>query len=91
MPTAFAPGRNNPTFQVFPNEYVTGFEILIYNRWGELVHIYEGEAEQFAWGGLLDNGSDAPAGTYAYVMRYTSEFDPGRGVIEQRGGVVLLR
>ena len=91
VPTAFAPGRNNTNFQVFPNDYVTAFEIYIYNRWGELVHTYTGEPEDFAWDGFMENGAPAPVGTYAYIMRYESEVDPGRGKIEQRGGVVLLR
>lgn len=90
-PTAFAPGRNNTTFRVFPNDYVTGFEINIYNRWGELVHTYTGPAEDFAWDGTYADGAPAPVGTYAYIMRYESEVDPSRGTIEQRGGVVLLR
>ena len=67
------------------------FEILIFNRWGEMV--YESTDRTFKWnGGYKGNsGQLLPAGTYAYVVKYKSEYHPEDGVQEKRGGVVLMR
>lgn len=88
-PNAFTPNgdEKNPTFRVFPR-YVTDFEIFIYTRWGEL--IFYADEQDFQWDGRFQ-GELMPVGTYPYVMRYKSLTDPYRGVIEKRGGVLLLR
>ncbi|MFT4537273.1 MAG: gliding motility-associated-like protein, partial [Saprospiraceae bacterium] len=90
-PNAFTPENSdglNDFFFVFPNIYVTNFEIFIYSRQGELV--YRSNDINFRWNGIF-RGSFLQIGTYAYVMRFNSTLSPGRGVIEQHGGVVLLR
>ncbi len=67
-----------------------GFDIFIFNRWGEM--IYHSTERDFRWNGSYNNaGQLAPAGTYTYVVRYKSSYEPERGVQEKRGGVVLLR
>lgn len=48
-------------YNIFPN-----FEILIYSRWGQL--IYEGNNLTPMWDGKTSKGSDAPEGTYFYVL-----------------------
>jgi large repetitive protein len=67
------------------------FQILIFNRWGEMV--YESSNRDFSWnGGYKGNrGQLLPAGTYAYVVRYRSKYFPDKGIQEKRGGVVLLQ
>jgi gliding motility-associated-like protein len=67
------------------------FDIFIFNRWGEMV--YHSTERDFRWNGGYNNnaGQLAPAGTYTYVVRYKSSYEPERGVQEKRGGVVLLR
>ncbi len=89
-PNAFSPNTNdmNEDFFVFPNEYVNGFEILIYSRWGELV--YFSDTQDFRWNGIY-RGSLLPVGTYAYVMKFTSMLQPELGTIEQYGSVTLIR
>jgi gliding motility-associated-like protein len=64
---------------------------VIFNRWGEPV--FESKDKNFKWNGGYNNntGQPLPGGTYAYVLRYVSSFHPDQGVLEQRGGVVLLR
>jgi len=68
-----------------------GFDIFIYNRWGEM--IYHSTQRDFRWNGGYNNnvGQLAPAGTYTYVVRYKSSYEPEKGNQEKRGGVVLLR
>ena len=88
-PNAFSPNGNaqNETFSVFTT-FVTEFEIFIYNRWGELV--YHSTDKNFQWDGSF-GGKPAPIGTYAYVIRFKSEFDRTNRTLEQRGGVSLIR
>jgi gliding motility-associated-like protein len=89
VPTAFSPNgdNNNEVFTVVPL-YVQDFEVFIYNRWGEL--IFYSDSQDFNWDGTV-NGTLSPTGTYAYMMRYRSITDPNRGVLEKRGGVLLIR
>lgn len=92
-PTAFRPGSSNEQtkdFYVFPFFIAEdGFEVFIFNRWGEMV--YQSTDLNFRWNGGYNNGATLPAGTYAYVVKYKSSFRPEDGTKEQRGGVVLVR
>jgi large repetitive protein len=94
-PNAFRPGSSigsNRAFNLFTFFIESeDFQILIFNRWGELV--YESSDLDFAWnGGYKGNkGQILPAGTYAYVVRYRSRYFPDKGIQEKRGGVVLLQ
>jgi gliding motility-associated-like protein len=90
-PNAFTPDSSsglNDTFFVFPNPYVTDFEIFIFSRQGEMV--YQSRNVNFQWDGFY-RGNLLQTGTYAYIMRFKSTLDLERGLIEQHGGVVLLR
>ena len=71
--------------------YDDDFEIFLYNRWGELV--YQSNDKNFRWNGGYNNdaSSPMPSGTYVYVIKFVSEYQPERGIQEKRGGVVLLR
>ncbi len=93
-PNAFRPGSThsiNQEFQVFSFFITDNFEIVIYNRWGEV--IYESKDRYFKWnGGYKGNaGQPLPGETYVYLIRYISSYHPDQGVQELRGGVVLLR
>ncbi len=90
VPNAFRPNSTisgNETWKVFSN-FVTELDVFVYNRWGEL--IYHSNDLDFAWDGTV-NGEPAPGGTYAYLIKYSSEFDRSETVYEQRGGVVIVR
>ncbi len=92
VPNAFAPSSsisNNQVFRAFLELRVDNFEIFIYNRWGELV--FHSTDQDFQWNGLTVRGIEAPTGTYAYTMKYESTLEPELGVVEQQGGVVLVR
>ncbi|MBX2963766.1 MAG: PKD domain-containing protein [Cyclobacteriaceae bacterium] len=94
-PTAFRPGSSvveNSEFGIF-TFFIddTGFEVFIFNRWGEM--IYQSTDRLFRWnGGYKNNPSQLlPAGTYTYVVKYKSAYRPQDGIQEKRGGVVLVR
>ena len=68
------PTRN---FILYANEYIDYVEVYIYNRWGELIFYCDHEnvepAQAFCpWDGQL-NGKFVPNGTYAVVVKLTSE------------------
>jgi large repetitive protein len=92
-PNAFRPGSsvtNNKDFHVLSYFITDDFEVFIFNRWGELV--YQSNDRHFKWnGGYNGSGQPLPGGTYAYIIRYVSVFQPQLGKQEQRGGVALLR
>lgn len=92
-PTAFRPGSNvaeNSSFFIYSFFVATeGFEVFVFNRWGEMV--YQTNQRDFRWNGTNKNGTLLPAGTYTYVVKYRSSFKPELGILEKRGGVVLVR
>ena len=81
--------RNFKLFTFFIDD--TGFEVFIFSRWGEMV--YHTTERDFRWNGGYNNsvGQPLPTGTYTYVVRYRSSYRPEQGILEKRGGVVLLR
>jgi len=85
-PNAFRPGGTNSEFFLF-TRYVDDFEIFIFDRWGAL--LFQSDSKDFRWDGTFD-GALMPAGTYAYVVRYTSQYDPDTP-LEFRSGVALIR
>jgi large repetitive protein len=94
VPNAFRPGSGveiNKTFSIFPT-FVSpeGFQIFIYNRWGEMV--YQSNDLNFRWDGTYKGNKSQllPAGTYTYVIKYSGDLTTA-GQQELRGGVMLLR
>lgn len=90
-PNAFTPQTSpgfNDEFFVYPNDYVSNFEIKIFSRWGEMV--YQSNDIGFRWDGTY-RGKLLKIDTYVYVMRFRSSLMPELGEIVQRGGVALLR
>jgi gliding motility-associated-like protein len=91
-PNAFRPGGNNREFFLY-TFFIDdiGFEIFIFNRWGEM--IYQSNERDFKWNGGHNNNlsNPLPPGTYTYVVKYKSSYRPEKGTQEHRGGVVLLR
>ncbi|HEY4653792.1 MAG TPA: PKD domain-containing protein [Cyclobacteriaceae bacterium] len=92
VPNAFRPkGLNSEFFAYTFFIDDTDFEVLIFSRWGEL--IFQSTDRLFHWNGGYNNSlsKPLPPGTYAYLIKYKSTYQPERGVQEKRGGVVLLR
>jgi len=96
QPKVFAPNAIRPassvaqnrTFQVFANEYVGEFQIIIFNRWGTIV--YQSNDKDFQWDATDLNGVEVPQGLYAYIINFRSTDENGR-TYEQRGGVNVVR
>ena len=87
IPSSFTPNFDgiNDLFTVVA-ENLTGFEMLIYNRWGELV--FQTNALLPGWKGFSDNGYSYPDGIYLY--RVDALGQDGQ-VYHRRGSVTLFR
>lgn len=95
VPNAFTPDGNevNQIFcPVFGSGYSpSGYELLIYNRWGELM--FKTNDLSDGWDGTINNGQIAPDGDYAWkmVLQTNDEtIDPNKTEIFQ-GSVALMR
>ncbi len=93
VPTAFSPngdGENDSFRVVSTADNVSGFSMLIYDRWGALV--FQTTDFHSGWNGQLQ-GRPAPAGTYAWMITY-QEVVPSSAnpvTVKRHGTVVLVR
>ena len=84
IPTAFTPNNDgkNDAFEIIGRQ-IESFELVIYNRWGEVVHTSTDLEE--AWTGNINSGDYfAPDGLYHWVMKvqgYDVDAEEIRGVI----------
>jgi gliding motility-associated-like protein len=85
-PTAFTPNGDNlnDIFNVF-GQFITSFEMKIFNRWGEMM--YATDDLDKGWDGLY-KGTLMPEGTY--VFRASIKDQAGR-TFDRSGTIVLLR
>jgi gliding motility-associated-like protein len=88
IPNAFSPGTgvNN----VFRPEGIyfdfTRYEMIIYNRWGEVV--FESTDYYKGWDGALSGGTFAPIGTYVYTIRFIDSNGQERS---KKGTLTIVR
>jgi gliding motility-associated-like protein len=85
-PSAFTPNGDglNDNFHVY-GQYVSGFRMLVYNRWGELIFVTTNMDQ--GWDGTF-NGKVVPEGTYVFNADLTDLL--GR-TFNRSGSVLLLR
>jgi gliding motility-associated-like protein len=85
-PTAFTPNGDNlnDIFTVF-GQYVVGFEMKIFNRWGEL--LFTTDNIESGWDGRF-RGTEMPEGTYTFIAHVT---DRAGRTFKRSGSVMLLR
>ena len=85
-PRAFTPNGDNlnDIFNVY-GQFIDGFEMSIFNRWGELMYTTTELAE--GWDGTF-KGNPMPEGTYTFIVRILDR--AGRD-IKESGSVLLLR
>jgi gliding motility-associated-like protein len=90
IPEAFTPNGDgaNDLLDVY-STYTSGFEIKIFNRWGEVVFT-SNEPENIKWDGTY-RGAVYPPMMYAYVISYGSKYDPEMPRVVRRGSVLLIR
>lgn len=74
MPNVFSP-NNDGSNDVFYLEGWDGcintFEMAVYNRWG--VKMFESTNVNVVWDGRISNGTEAPEGTYYYILNMTEK------------------
>ena len=79
----------NTTFYVHTDEFVVGIpSFAIYDRWGELIHSYEGgfpNDPAWGWNGYF-NGEQAAQGVYVYII----ELEYGNGETEIFTGSITV-
>jgi gliding motility-associated-like protein len=85
-PTAFTPNGDNlnDVFNVY-GQFITEFEMNIFNRWGELLFTTKDLTQ--GWDGTY-RGNAMPEGTYTFVATITDRKDR---TFKKSGTVVLLR
>lgn len=70
LANVFTPGVDgfNDVFKV-PLDGYEGFDLKIFNRWGELV--FRSENPSYSWNGkVMNEGTDLPSGTYFYLLNF---------------------
>ncbi|MDN5204520.1 gliding motility-associated C-terminal domain-containing protein [Fulvivirgaceae bacterium BMA10] len=84
FPNAFTPNENglNDKFKPVVRCQLLSYELLILNRWGEL--IFNSNNPSFGWDGYFE-GKISPTGTYAYKVNYSFTNSTG----EKRDEVIL--
>jgi gliding motility-associated-like protein len=88
FPNAFLPQGINREFigkGVFIEEK-SGFQMEIYNRWGEL--IFESNDYTLGWDGRLKNNQMVEQGVYVYVVHFKGK---DQKTYSQRGSITVLR
>jgi gliding motility-associated-like protein len=87
----FTPGNNDGKNDVF-DPRIKGekyYNIMIFNRWGNKV--FESDDAEKDWNGKNQNdGSDCPAGTYFYIVKYDL-IGKQKGVGKKTGTVTIVR
>jgi gliding motility-associated-like protein len=86
FPDAFTPDGNglNDTFEP-KGIFITSFEMMIYNRWGEV--LYTTDNIEQGWNGTFRNEA-APAGTYIYHIKTKDFLDRN---YKKQGSFTLIR
>jgi large repetitive protein len=87
IPNAFTPGGNNtlnPVFKIAGISNIKDFEMLIFDRWGEL--LFKSNNIEQGWDGTYKNEA-LPDGAYLYMINIITE---GR-TLSYRGSLTLLR
>ncbi len=86
LPNAFTPNNDgiNDRFE-FVHRNFESFEVLIYNRWGQLV--FQSQHPSICWDGRFQN-EQAPAGAYPYLIKAVGK---NRKPYHFEGEVVLIR
>lgn len=88
VPNAFTPNNDgiNDAFRVYGNG-ITQFEIIIFNRWGEVVY-QSNDIEQFWNGSHQSGGHYVPDGMYSYVIKLKGQ---NTDAFERRGHINVMR
>ena len=77
FPSAMKLGSGTQNFVIYVNDFVSYVQVLIYNRWGELIHVDQTNEVApntpiLPWDGTV-RGVAVPIGTYPVIIRYRSD------------------
>ena len=93
IPNAFAPNSIHPDNAKFnikglPADYITRYNIKIYNRWGQMVFMSDDILDP--WDGSLNNSGvdQCPDGVYVWVVYYETS---NKSKVTNKGTVTLFR
>lgn len=88
VPNAFTPNGDglNDKLEIF-GKYYTDLELIIFNRWGEVIHVMRAP-ENKLWDGNY-RSEEVPSGTYVYEIKYRSILDGS--VTSKRGSVTVIK
>ena len=88
-PNAFTPNGNNinDAFFAKASTSLVSFEMLIFNKWGEL--IFETNDILVGWDGTY-KGKDCPQGVYVYLIKWLGQGDITRDKKGRKVGSVSL-
>ncbi len=89
VPEIFSPNQDgiNDNFTLQYN-HIIDFKLQIFNRWGEKV--FETTKPDIKWDGSF-KGKTFTNQLYPWVITYRSEYFPERGVINNKGAVVIVK
>lgn len=68
---------------------IDDYSLLVYDRWGRLV--FESTSLQVSWKGTDKSGKDMSAGTYYWLLSYTSKCESLKELQVHKGFVQLIR
>ncbi len=86
---AFSPnGDGGNDIFLAKGDYIAGFEMTIFNRWGEIIY-YSTDINE-GWDGRY-LGNDMPEGVYPWLIKYTGEHPDYTDPVNQEGKVTLIR
>lgn len=89
FPNVFTPNGDyvNDKFKLINHEYISSIDILIVNRWGNLV--FESQNVNFEWNGQIKNtGRECVDGVYFYIAKINGQYGE---YIEEHGFIHLIR
>ncbi len=92
IPNVFTPNGDNinDTLYPFPYRFVTGIDMVIYNRWG--AQVYTTKDIDILWDGKdQQTGNDCPDGIYYYICEVYETYLDGVRKRNIRGTVQIIR
>lgn len=87
LPNGFSPNGdlNNDDLIIRGIDLFPQNELIIFNRWGNIVYSEQNYSNDTPWGGISKNGSELPDGTYFMVVKInTGEAKELKGYLELR-------
>lgn len=91
IPNMFSPGPDpvNSQWTIDGIESYSSVTVKVYDRWGHQVFESSDYANNKAWDGKTNNGSEVSEGTYFFVLTATG--GPNGSSVEEHGSITIVR